>query len=623
MELRARSGHRLETIFAAGAVVLLFAWPWLAGLVTGNPRFYTSLVGNIAIIAILTLSLNLAMGYGGLLSIVHTGMLAFAGYFSGVMAIRFGLSVWLAMPLAVVATAIFGALIASVSLRATYLYFGMITLSFNLLVIEVAREWDEVTGGFFGLVGIPRPSFFGTPLTPRQLYLVIALSLVLAYAFQRNIIRSKTGRALQAVRESPDAAAALGVRPGPTKVTGFALSGGMAGAAGALFAHQLGFINPDVGLLDNALVVFVGLLLGGIGTLAGPLLGVAMISVIDQFIRDLGQYRRLTLGVILLIIMLLIPKGIVGTWRASRFGASAEPEEPDEVEEEEEEEEEEGAVQVTDESGRLEAARPTETARGGEPVVEASGITKSFGGIRALAGVDLTVVAEEIHGIIGPNGSGKSTLVNCVTRSFQPDAGEILLFGKPAPRRAWQIAAIGVTRVFQKPHLFERVSVTENVLTGMHLRSRQRWYTAALRLPSFRREERELRREALGYLELAGLHRRAARTAAGLSHGQKRILEVVRAVASRPRVLILDEPATGLTPEELENLADLLRRLRGTGMTVLLIEHNMEFLMGLCDRVTVLDSGKVIAVGTPEEVPADTAVQEAYLGSGDLLEKYL
>jgi ABC-type branched-subunit amino acid transport system ATPase component/ABC-type branched-subunit amino acid transport system permease subunit len=605
---------QLEVGFVVLAVVILLAWPWLAEVVTSNPRFYTSLLATVGIMAILTISLNIAMGYSGLLSIVHTGLLAFGGYTSGVLALRLELPVWLALLAAILLTAALGALIAAVSLRAAYLYFGMITLSFNLLIIEIAREWDEVTGGFFGLVGIPRPTAFGSPLTPRAMYLVIMIALVCSYVFQRNVIMAKPGRAFQAVRESPEAAAALGIRSGPTKVVAFTLSGGLAGLAGSLFAHQLGFINPDVGLLDNALVVFVG----PAPRRSWHVDGAAVRRRHGHRHRPVHPRPRpvppADPRLILLVIMLVVPKGIVGSWRSSRFGADPESDIDEVIE---------PSVTARGSDDTIEEAALDAVREAGEPVIEVQGITKSFGGIRALAGVDLTVRAREIHGVIGPNGSGKSTLMNCLTGTFPPDAGEVMLFGQPAPKRPWQIAQAGVTRVFQKPHLFERVSVQENVLTGMHMRARQTWVTAWLRLPSFRSEERELRAEALTYLELAGLHDRALRSAAGLSHGQKRLLEVVRAVATKPQVLILDEPATGLTRDELVALGALIRRLRGTGMTVLLIEHNMEFLMGLVDAVTVLESGRVIATGPPAEVQASEEVQTAYLGSGDLLEQYL
>jgi branched-chain amino acid transport system ATP-binding protein/branched-chain amino acid transport system permease protein len=599
-----RYRERILRGLVAVGMVLLVAWPWLADAFTSNRGFYVSLVGATLISTMLVLSLNLVMGYSGLLSIIHTGLLAVGGYTSAVLTTRWGWSAWLGIPVAVVVATLFGVVVTLVSLRATYLYFGMITLSFNLLAVEIAREWESVTGGFFGLVGVPQPTVFGRMLTQNQFYLLIVLAAVAAYLYQRNIVLSRAGRAFQAIRESPDAASALGIRVNRTKVTSFALASALGGLAGALFAHWNTFINPDVGLLDNALVLFIGLMLGGISTLPGPVLGVGLFAIVDQVIKDLGQYRRLILGLALLFAMVVIPRGMVGQWRASRWGRELHDDAS------------QGAG-----ARDLGALQALEGARAGEPVVTARGVRKSFGGVHALQGVDISVRGGEVHGIIGPNGSGKSTLVNCLTAFLEHDDGEITLFGRPRPSQAHEVAEAGVVRVFQIPHLFERVSVLDNVLTGMHMRSKQNWFTGLFRLPSFRRDERTLRVEARGLLGLAGLAHRADWSAASLSHGQKRLLEVVRAVASRPSVLILDEPATGLTSVEVEDLHLLIRALQDAGLTIVLIEHNMAFVMRTCDRITVLDQGEVIAVGSPREVQASARVQEAYLGPTHLVKE--
>ena len=435
-------------------------------------------------------------------------------------------------------------------------------------------------------------------------YYVIVAALALTFVFQRNIVRSGTGRSAMAIRESADTAAALGIWPARTRVVTFALSGLVAGLAGALYSLNFAFINPDVGLLDNGLILFIGLLLGGIATLSGPIIGVAVVTGVELFIRDAGPYRTLYLGIILLAALIVLPKGIVGTWRASRLGRRSGTLT------------EEAAVIDLDEA-LPEVAPPDADV----PALRAVGVSKRFGGVRALDDADLEVAPREIHGIIGPNGSGKSTFVSCLTRFLHPDEGTIEVFGESLPARADAAAAAGVTRVFQVPHLFERVSLIDNVLTGMRLRERTGWLAAFLRTPRWRAEDRRLRAEARALLAFAGLGDRADTIAADISHGQKRLLEVVRAVAARPRVLILDEPATGLTSEEVTALDDLVRRLRDRGLTILLIEHNVAFVMALCDRVTVLAEGHVIARGTPEEVQDSPAVVEAYLGSTDLEEQ--
>ncbi|GAA4082912.1 ABC transporter permease subunit [Nonomuraea soli] len=585
-------------VTTAAVVALLLAWPFITDFYSYNAQYYDGLVASAAIAAVLTISLNLAMGYGGMLSMAHTGLQLLGGYGTAFVAVKAGLPWPVGLGLAVVLSAVLSALLLLVSLRATYLYFGMITLAANLIVIEIGREWDDVTGGINGITGID------PGMAKRAFYYVVVAALIVAYLVQRNFVRSSAGRAAMAVRESPESASAMGIRPATTKLLTFSVAGGLAGLSGGLYALQLGFINPDVGLLDNGLVFFVGLFLGGIGTLAGPLLGVAFITVIVELGKDHARYTTLILGVALLVSMMVIPRGIVGTWQASRFGRPK---------------------AAPDAGGDPETSQVPASVGSGDrppdrdvPALEGRGLVKHFGGVRALDGVDIAVQAGTVHGVIGPNGSGKSTLVSCLTRFYRADEGEVLIFGEPAPAASWAVPGAGVTRVFQVPHLFERQSVLDNVLTG--IRTPYSWVSAVLRLPSCLRAEREARAFATELLAFAGLAARASFPADSLSHGQKRLLEVVRAVATRPRVLILDEPATGLVPGEIDALARLCAALRERGLAVVLIEHNVEFVMKVCDEVTVIETGRVIARGAPAQVRADPAVLAAYLGRPDLVE---
>lgn len=587
----ARALRFVPPALAVAAVALLLAWPRITDYYSYNNLYYDGLVASAAISAILTISLNLCLGYGGMLSMMHTGLQLVGGYAVGYLVVRAGGSWLVALAAAVAVGAVVATLVLLVSLRATYLYLGMITLAANLILVEIGSEWDSVTGGVVGISGI------APPMSRTAFYYVVLGLLAVVYVVQRNLVRSGVGRATMAVRESPDTAAALGIPPAVTRLRVFAIGGGIAGLAGGLYALQLGFINPDVGLLDNGLIFFVGLFLGGVGTLLGPLLGVALIGLVVELLKDYARLTTLLLGLVLLAAMMVIPRGIVGTWRASRFGRPAAG--PDD-----------GAGPVPD-------IVPRAPAEG--IALEGRGIIKRFGGVTALDGVDVAVRAGTVHGIIGPNGSGKSTLVSCLTRFHRVDAGEVLVRGEPAPRTPQAVAAAGVSRVFQVPHLFEQVPVADNVLTGMRLRERCTWVGAVLRSPAFRRHDRAEREEARALLAFAGLAGRAATDAGALSHGQKRLLEVVRAVATRPAVLVLDEPATGLTPAELDALAGLVTALRDRGMAVVLIEHNVEVVMRLCDEITVLDGGRVIARGTPEDVRGSEAVREAYLGRPDLV----
>jgi ABC-type branched-subunit amino acid transport system ATPase component/ABC-type branched-subunit amino acid transport system permease subunit len=582
-------------------ILVLLVWPRITDYYSYNANYYNSIVASAAIAAILTVSLNLCMGYGGMLSMMQTALQLVGGYAVAITLVRLGWSWMLGLAIAVVVGALLSLLVLLVSLRATYLYLGMITLAADLIVVEIGRAADPLTGGVVGMAGIA-PTLGDTLIPKARFYYVVLAFLAVTYIVQRNFVRSGAGRAAMAVRESPEAASAMGIRPATTKLLVFSVAGGIGGLAGGLYALQMGFINPDVGLLDNGLIFFVGLFLGGIGTLAGPLIGVAIIALVVELIRDYARYTTLILGLVLLVAIMLIPAGLVGSWRSSRLGRDPTgPEEADEA------------------PGDVPATVPRVENLDDTAALEGTGLVKFFGGVRAVDDIDLRVMPGTVHGIIGPNGSGKSTLVACMTRFLALDRGEVRMFGATAPSTPHAVAASGVTRVFQTPHLFERLSVLDNVLTGMRMRERYTWVGAVVRSPGYRRQDRAERVEAMELLRFAGLGSRATWSASSLSHGQKRLLEVVRAVATRPRVLILDEPATGLTPIEMAALARLCRALRDRGLAVVLIEHNVDFVMGLCDEITVLDLGKVIDRGNPERIRHSAAVLEAYLGRPDLV----
>lgn len=587
---------------AAGGVLL--AWPAITDFYSYNASYYDGIVVSAAISAILTISLNLCMGFTGLLSLMHTGLQLLGGYAVATIVVKAGLHWTVGVAAGIAIGALFSVLVISISLRATYLYFGMITLAADLVLVEGGRSWESLTGGVVGISGI-HATVNGEIMSKTTFYYVALAALVLVYIIQRNLIKSGMGRAAMAVRESGDTASAMGIWTVRTKVTMFAITGGIGGLAGSLYSLQLGFVNPDIGIMENGLVFFLGLFLGGISTLVGPLLGVGAIALIMELIKDYARYTTLILGVILLMAMMLIPHGLVGTWNNSRFGRDILDDESDL-----------GPVGEVPDSVPL-----GESLADGVPALEGRGLVKHFGGVKAVDGIDVKIMPGTIHGVIGPNGSGKSTLISCLTRYHKLDDGEVYIRGDVAPRSPHGVAASGVTRVFQVPHLFERVSVLDNVLTGMHMRERYTWIGAVLRSPTYRKNDREHREEAMALLRFAGLEGRARWLAATLSHGQKRLLEVVRAVATQPQVLILDEPATGLTATELAALADLCRALRARNMAVVLIEHNIEFVMDLCDEITVIETGQVIERGKPEHVRSSPAVIEAYLGRPDLVEE--
>ena len=580
------------------SIALLYLFPILVKS-SNNPGFYLQVVSVAVCSAILTISLNICMGYGGLLSLMHTGMQMVGGYAIAILAVKQGWNGWLALVAAAVIGAIFAILVILISLRATYLYFGMITLAVNLIAMEAVRHGGEFTGGYNGLFGVFAPGIPSGMMSAEGFYRVMITILILAYVVQRNLIFSGFGRNTMALRESAETATALGISPNMHRVKVFGVSGTLAGLAGGLLSIQIGYAVADIGDLNNGLIFFVGLFLGGVGTLAGPVLGVALVAVIDFMIRGTGQYRTLVLGSILLLTMIILPRGIVGTYRASRYGSPRSRE------------------VLPGEADNFHLDIAVKNVTKGEVLFEAHDVVKHFGGVHAVDGISVQFKAGEVHGIIGPNGSGKSTLISALTRYHELTSGSVTLLGAEADKKPFKVARDGVTRVFQIPHLFERVSVLDNVLTGMYRRDKYSIFDAILRTPRYLKANSRSVAEAKALLSLAGMLGMEELAAGSISHGQKRLLEVIRAVATEPKILILDEPATGLTQDEMHSLTSLIRTLAAGGMCVVLIEHNVAFLMDLADIVTVIQNGKVIAEGTPKEVQKNERVLEAYLGNTD------
>jgi len=597
-ELRRPSGPQQRAqraLYAAAGVGLvgLLVLPLLQDQLQVNDFLFFFITASMITILVTT-ALNLCMGYTGLLSIVHTGLFGVGAYATGILATQAHVNTWLSMLLGVVAATSAGVVIAAVSLRARALYFGMITLTFDLIIAGVATNGGRLTGADTGLFGVPQPQLSGNDLGTRGFYYLTLALTILTLLAVRNLMRSRTGRSFMAIRESADTAAALGIPAYSTQILAFAVSATISGAAGAVYVTLNGFVTPQSADLSGALILFIGVLLGGTATVIGPVLGIGVIATIQHYMEVTApNYQQLIFGAVLLAAMMLVPAGIVGTWKRSRLGSLEELEPP------------------SSPIGNLVEAQATE--RG--PALRLTGIVKRFGGVLALDRVDLEVVTGSIHGLIGPNGSGKSTLVSVATAFLRPDEGSVELFGEPGPRRPHLTARRGMVRVFQSPHIFERLTVLENAMVGLHLESRQRLLASVLRMPSFERDERRLRGLALSRLEEVGLRHIAMRPASVLSHGQKRLLEVARSLGARPRLVILDEPATGLAAHEVLALAALLRRLKQLGLTLLVIEHNVPFVMSVADRVTVLNEGRVLIEGEPALVQASSEVREAYFGS--------
>ncbi len=552
----------------------------LAGRVNG---YYVFVLANVALLVAVGVGLNALMGLSGQVSFGHVGFYAVGAYTVAILTTRAGWSFWAAWPLAALLAAALGALLALPALRARGPYLAMITIAFGFVVEHSIVEMRSLTGGQNGIMGIAGPSLGALASGERaaaMLAVLLAAALLVAFHF---LSRGTWGAALRAVRDSETAAESVGLHPLAIKTAAFAISAFCAGAAGGLFAPLSGFVTPHTfGFLQSILFVLV-VMIGGAGSVAGPLVGALVVGLLPELLSSLEEYRLLLFGALLLVVLWVAPHGVAGLWR-SRVEPGTAPA----------------------------AAAPAFVAASGAaggPGLAVTGLGMQFGGVRAVQGLAFEAQPGRITSLIGPNGAGKTTALNILSGFYQPTAGAFSLGGQLLQGRpAFRVARAGIARTYQTSQLFGGLSVLDNVVLAAG-----RGALGPL-LGARRLRASANRSQAAQLLAFCGYAGGLNTVAADLPHVDRRLVEIARALATRPRMLLLDEPAAGLSREDKERLALLLRRIAGQGVGVLLVEHDMELVMGVSDHVVVIDAGQWLAAGDPATVQADPAVRRAYLG---------
>ncbi|MGH8430304.1 MAG: ABC transporter permease subunit [Solimonas sp.] len=577
------------------------ALPWAALAVAGVclPLLDDSYAGVIAqracIYWILVAGLNLVVGYAGQIAIGWVALLTLGAYTTAVLTAGTVTTEWnpyLALLASGVLGAVFGVIVGLPALRLRTFYFAMTTLGFATIVTQVALAWKSVTGGG---IGTPGP-VFSWPFEPGWgfYYLCLLLAAVATW-MTANIAASRFGRALVAIRDAEVAAEACGVAKPRLLITVFLFSGALAGVAGGLFSSLQSYITPDAFTFDLSVLFFIAILIGGRGSILGPLLGTIILTVLPEFAAPLVAWSTFLYAALLLAIVLLIPGGIADLLDYKNRRP---------------------LQQHREMTPRPELLARTLDRREKKSLLTLRNISLHFGGVKAIDGLDLEVRSGEVHGLIGPNGSGKTTTLNVISGYYTPHSGEARLGDAALPLGAPHLRATHrIARTFQTPRLIGGASVLENVMIGGTIDGEGSFAESLLALPRHRRDEAHLREAAMQALATVGLEQLAPVRADRLQHSELRFMEIARALLLRPAFLLLDEPAAGLSAEEIRRLGDLIVAISREGTGVLLVEHHADLIFDICDRVTVLNLGKVLAAGTPAEIRSHREVVSAYLGA--------
>jgi branched-chain amino acid transport system permease protein len=564
--------------------------------------FYLKILFMIGVYYLAGSGMNVLVGWAGQKSLGHAGLFAVGAYTAALLTTRLDWNPWLALICSALVGAVFGVVIALPALRVKGAALAMVTIGFGVVVEKVVMEWQSLFAGQEGISGI-KPLAFGEYQFGNQEWVWFVLLLCVAtHLIMRSLLNGKYGRAFLAVQTAELAAESIGISVYRYKVLAFVISAVTCSIAGALVAQQNQYINSDFIYFGLSIFLLLIVLFGG-SSIYGPLLGAIVLTLLDAFLARWPDLQHFTYGALLLFSLYAMPKGLAGA--ASALGARLFPRN------------EEVIPPLT--SSRVWKFENPQNKHSEQLLLNARGLYKAYGGVVPTNNVDLQLTSDHVHSLIGPNGAGKTTLLNILSGIVVADKGSISFSGKDCTNTSTNLRCqLGIGRTFQNLKLFGDMTVLENVLTGLHPRLGVGFWNSLLSLPKARREEVQAREEAFDILHFMGLLEWAYQPARSLPYGLQRRLEIARALATHPKLLLLDEPAAGLNPQETHELAKTITKIRDFGITVLLIEHHMDLVMAVSDHVFVLDYGEKIAEGTPAQVKFNPRVIAAYLGEEDV-----